>query len=293
LNEEPSTLPNTTIVMPTWNRFKLEKRAISSVLKQTAQNWELLISDSSSTSELENWIEELQDERIRYLHSPHIWPEYKRRNMSELARGKFIAFLDSDDYWHYDWLAHHITPFNLWHGLGLVWDYAVNINESYRISPKVVQPLRPGLHQKTELAKKLMTYNFVHMSSFLMKTDVLREIGGFPANPLCDWDIAIMSSIKHPTFLLGETLTFCQVDSPGRMSDLLWVKRFTQRRQLTNLIRHPFMSAESWKARLHYFLTHGRKARFTSKWAELHLENEIARSVIALNRSRACEKDGL
>lgn len=94
--------PLVTIMMTTYNRAELISEAIDSVLLQTFQEWELLILDDASTDDTANVVETwtAKDHRIIYLPSPNNLGITKNRNRGfPLARGKYIAVLDSDDYW--------------------------------------------------------------------------------------------------------------------------------------------------------------------------------------------------
>lgn len=88
--------------MPCYNAGRYIKESIDSVLAQTYENWELLITDDASK---DNSIEIIQcycekDSRINVLVSRQNQGIAKTRNLSiERAKGRFIAFLDNDDLW--------------------------------------------------------------------------------------------------------------------------------------------------------------------------------------------------
>jgi teichuronic acid biosynthesis glycosyltransferase TuaG len=88
--------------MPSYNAGRYIKESIDSVLAQTYENWELLITDDASK---DNSFEIIQrycekDSRINLLVSKQNHGIAKTRNLSiERAKGRFIAFLDNDDLW--------------------------------------------------------------------------------------------------------------------------------------------------------------------------------------------------
>ena len=63
--------PLISIYMPTWNRQQLAIRAIKSVLRQDYEHWEMLIVDdcSSSFEQLQRFVDELGDSRVRYIRN--------------------------------------------------------------------------------------------------------------------------------------------------------------------------------------------------------------------------------
>ena len=90
-----------SIIMPTYNSATYIEAAIGSVLEQDYTNWELLIVDDCSTDNTKQVIEPfLSDERIHYFKSKERAGAAVCRNHAlRKAKGRWIAFLDSDDIW--------------------------------------------------------------------------------------------------------------------------------------------------------------------------------------------------
>jgi glycosyltransferase involved in cell wall biosynthesis len=90
-----------SIIMPTHNSYEYTRLAIISVLGQSYNNWELLITDDCSTdNSYINLRNEFNDERIKFFQlSKNSGPAVARNNSIKYANGKFIAFLDGDDKW--------------------------------------------------------------------------------------------------------------------------------------------------------------------------------------------------
>ena len=93
-----------SIIMPTYNRAELIKLALDSVIKQSFQNWELLVIDNESTDRTREVVElfAAKDSRIKYFNvkkNPKSGiSSYLNFGMKE-ASGKYIARLDDDDEW--------------------------------------------------------------------------------------------------------------------------------------------------------------------------------------------------
>ena len=91
-----------SIIMPNYNCEKYIEETVNSVLNQTYQNWELLIVDDCSS---DNSLEilkrfEQNDNRIKvYVNETNKGAAYSRNLALREAKGKWIAFLDSDDLW--------------------------------------------------------------------------------------------------------------------------------------------------------------------------------------------------
>lgn len=90
-----------SIIMPSYNTGEYIKQTINSVLAQTYKNWELIIVDDCSTDSTDEIVEQfLTDKRIKYLKNEHNSGAAVSRNRAlREAKGKWIAFLDSDDLW--------------------------------------------------------------------------------------------------------------------------------------------------------------------------------------------------
>ena len=95
--------PKISVIIPTHNRGELLKKAISSVLNQTFEDFELIIVDEASVDNTErivkNFIE--RDDRIKYLRYEvnSGKPSIARNRGIAVAKGEYLAFLDSDDEW--------------------------------------------------------------------------------------------------------------------------------------------------------------------------------------------------
>lgn len=90
-----------SIIMPSYNTGRFIAESIRSVLAQTYENWELIIVDDCSTDNTDEIIATYTDPRIRYLKNKVNSGAAVSRNWGlREAKGRWIAFLDSDDLWH-------------------------------------------------------------------------------------------------------------------------------------------------------------------------------------------------
>ena len=99
-NKLVSKKPLISVIIPTFNRETLLKRAIISVLNQTYQNLEIVIIDDASKDGTEKLVNNFQDSRINYFKNDRNQGVQISRNRGlEIAKGLFISFLDDDDFW--------------------------------------------------------------------------------------------------------------------------------------------------------------------------------------------------
>lgn len=106
--------PYFSVVIPAYNVESYIEETITSVLRQTFNDWELLVVDDGSTDRTREKLGAFKDERIRVLTIPNGGVSRARNLGIEKAAGKFIAFLDGDDVWHpghlsraYEYLSSH------------------------------------------------------------------------------------------------------------------------------------------------------------------------------------------
>lgn len=100
-----------SIIMPSYNTGRFIKETIESVLAQSYPDWELIIVDDCSTDNTDEVVNEfLWDERIRYIkNNRNSGAAVSRNRALREAKGKWIAFLDSDDLWQPEKLQRQIA----------------------------------------------------------------------------------------------------------------------------------------------------------------------------------------
>ena len=102
--------PLVSVIMPAYNSAEFIAESINSVLNQQHQNWELLIVNDCSTDQTVEAIKPfLTDARVFLINNEiNLGGAGSRNKAIELAKGRFVAFLDSDDLWTPDKLARQI-----------------------------------------------------------------------------------------------------------------------------------------------------------------------------------------
>ena len=92
--------PAWSVIIPTYNRADLLMRSVGSVLDQTFTDFEVFIVDDGSIDHTSDAVAAMMDERIIYLRQERNLGVAAARNRGlDQARGRFVAFLDSDDQW--------------------------------------------------------------------------------------------------------------------------------------------------------------------------------------------------
>lgn len=92
-------MPKISVLMPVYNAEDYLAEAIDSVLTQTFTDWELLIGDDGSTDNTESIVMSYSDSRIKYYkNTENRGHTYTKYTLLDKSSGKYIAFLDADDF---------------------------------------------------------------------------------------------------------------------------------------------------------------------------------------------------
>jgi glycosyltransferase involved in cell wall biosynthesis len=93
--------PFFSVIIPAYNREYLIEETIKSVISQTFENWECIVVDDGSTDNTRNVILSLseKDQRIKYIYQENAERSAARNNGIRNAKGEYICFLDSDDFY--------------------------------------------------------------------------------------------------------------------------------------------------------------------------------------------------
>jgi len=108
---EVTRVPTVSVIIPVFNRQAVLRRAIDSVLSQSFTDYELIVVDDGSTEPLADALDGVPEKvNLRFLHHDTNRGAAAARNTgAQAAKGRYIAFLDSDDAWHSEKLARQIA----------------------------------------------------------------------------------------------------------------------------------------------------------------------------------------
>lgn len=172
-------MPKVSIVIPTYNRAWLLRKAILSVLNQTYQDFEIIVVDDASNDNTIDVISALNDKRIKYIRNEYNKGEAGARNTGILnTNGQYIAFLDDDDEWLPKKLELQVNKFeNSPQKVGLI--YTGIIRYHYKENKLIRKNQSIPLH-KGEMYHILMKRNIIGPPScVLIRRKCMEKIGLF------------------------------------------------------------------------------------------------------------------
>jgi glycosyltransferase involved in cell wall biosynthesis len=169
--------PLVSVVIPTYNHARVLGRALASVVAQTVRDWEAIVVNNHSTDDTRAVVERIGDPRIGLVdYANHGVIAASRNEGIRRARGRYVAFLDSDDEWMPEKLEACLALMHPEVGL-------VGHGELWRDAAGHDRPMVYGPAERTTYDALLWRGNCISTSAVVVRTDALRAVGGFDEDP--------------------------------------------------------------------------------------------------------------
>jgi len=216
----PETEKNlVSVIIPTYNRAGIIGDTIRSVLNQTYDQFEIIVVDDGSSDNTRQVLEKFNDQRIRYFwYANSGLPAVARNRGLALARGEFIAFVDSDDIWLPEKLAKQVKILKENPDIFLVYTkcFIRKNGKTFSISPK--NPKSGDI-----FIRLYMAYNFIPCLTVLMRNS--NTLYCFDENPALraaeDYDLWLRIAHKERITFIDEPLGIYSMHSENISSDAL------------------------------------------------------------------------
>lgn len=170
--EEKSGSPLVSVIMPAYNAEPYIEEAIRSVLNQTLTDLELIVIDDCSPDDCFAIAHEFadRDQRVTVLRNEFNSGVAVTRNRGiDLARGEYIAFLDSDDVWHPEKLERQLSRMREENSVISYCSYAIIDPAGQRIRADYLVPARVTFGE-------LLKENCIQCSAMLIRSDIVKRI---------------------------------------------------------------------------------------------------------------------
>jgi glycosyltransferase involved in cell wall biosynthesis len=196
-----------SIIMPVYNREQTVKKAIESVLSQTYSHFELIIVDDASTDQSATIIRSIIDERIRYFsHDTNRGGSAARNTGILQAKGKWLAFQDSDDIWKEDKLEKQMQFV-----FGMNSDSLSIIYTSFTRHKEGIKELIPQRDDRKKhgyIHKELIEENFISTQTVLLPKECFTPNQLFDEDlpRFQDWELWLRLSLSYPFIWIEEPL---------------------------------------------------------------------------------------
>lgn len=224
--------PQASLILPSHNRAALLPAAICSVLAQTFQDFELIVVDDGSTDGTHEVLAVFRDARIRMIRLEQQAGAAAARNAGVAqARGDWIGFMDSDLQWAPEKLERQFRALkSAPEHVG-----AVFCAHWLREGGRLHRVPSPGLQVPAGgWVARLLQGNLVDTSALLVRSHLLRDIGGFdPEMPrFQDWDLALrlcrvteFQFLDEPLYLSTRYQDSISMNAPAAVAALRLLQR--------------------------------------------------------------------
>jgi glycosyltransferase involved in cell wall biosynthesis len=218
-----------TVVIPCYNHARYLGRTLQSIIDQTYTNWEAIVIDNHSTDNFDEVMTSFINPRINFLKIHNNGVIGASRNAGILAaKGEWIAFLDSDDWWTTDKLQLCFEHINdkvdlVYHNLEIVSDkqklFSRKIVNSWQVRTPVLIDL-------------LLKGNAICNSSVVVRKRLLEQIGGI------DESVEMIASEDYNTWLRIAQLSEKFVYLPRRLGYYMVHNQSISQKDTSVSVRH-------------------------------------------------------
>jgi len=306
--ESPAETGLVTVVIPTYNRSAIVRRAIESALKQTYRNLECVVVDDGSSDDTRAVIQSYGS-RIRYIYQENAGVTAARNVAIRHARGEFLAFLDSDDLWKPWRIESQVAALRRHPEAGLAWTdmtaversgteicerylrtmYAAHSRVSVEREMRQVDTLgalcaKPPVEYSSapvrcgDLFSEILLGNLLHTSTVLVRREWVERVGGFDPTFVRageDYEFYVRLCSLGPVIFIDAPSTLYCVGAPDQL---------TRPSMLLEIARNNLRTIKKWVPHAGSHLTLPRRAlqtRFADSYgwlgeAELDAGNRLA-----------------
>ncbi|MCI0512455.1 glycosyltransferase [candidate division KSB1 bacterium] len=216
-------MPLVSIIIPTFDRAPLLADAIRSVLKQTFQDFELIIVDDGSTDETSLIVSQIAP-RARYFYQSRQGVSAARNTGIRQAQGRYLAFLDSDDLWRKKKLEIQLAAIQQDASIQICYTNEIWLRNGQHLNQK-------KKHQKYSgwILEQLLPLCIISPSSVLIAREVLETVGLFDESLIVceDYDLWLRIGVRYPIHFIDQPLIYKRGGHADQLSQQHWgIDRF-------------------------------------------------------------------
>ena len=238
-------MASVSVIIPTFNRYPLLRLAVDSVLKQTHRDIEIIVIDDGSTDDTPALFAQ-QFPSVHYVKIDHSGLPAVARNVGiRLAKGEFVAFLDSDDQWLPNKLSKQVEPLQRNPDIGLA---CSNAFVMYDDRDELSRPYLPNAQgTAAHTLETLLDDNFVITSTAVVRRSLFDQVGLFEEAAALqfgeDYDLWLRIAAMSEILYIPDPLAVYR-DIPshsiraGLSQAMYWQARLLIVRRLRRFLKH-------------------------------------------------------
>ncbi|MCA1990882.1 MAG: glycosyltransferase [Coleofasciculus sp. S288] len=200
-------MPKISVIIPAYNAMAYLPETVESVLNQTFDDFELVIINDGSSDDIEQWVSQITDSRIRLISQKNQGLAAARNTGIAHARSEYLAFLDADDLWEPTKLEKQVRILEENSEVGLVYTWVAYIDENGQPTGRVFKNQAEG-----DVWEKLTEHNIVECGSVAMvRRSCFETCGDFDRNLRSfaeDWDMWLRIASRYPFKAVQEPLVY-------------------------------------------------------------------------------------
>lgn len=205
--------PLVTVGIPVYNFEKYIDFCLRSVLSQTYRNVEVIVVDDRSADATGRRLKKYGVKVKIFYHRVNHGNVATYNDLIERARGKYFSLLSGDDGLKNDCLARSVAILEKNPRVGLTYTAVEVIDEKDEVVKVTKNGEKNYLCDRSDFERMLVAGNFIATPGVVMRTKILREVGGYdPAFPATnDWDMWLKVSQRYCLAYIGEPLAYYRV----------------------------------------------------------------------------------
>jgi glycosyltransferase involved in cell wall biosynthesis len=251
-----------SVVIPSYNHAPYIRQAVESVLAQTHVDLELIVIDDGSTDTSVDYLRTVRDPRFTLIEQANAGAHNAINKGLALAKGKYLAILNSDDAFHPKRLETCVSTLEKGEvELVATWIEVINqkgkvlgVKEGWRnMLPWTINQSKPDLPGVNEFTQNLLMTNFVSTTSNIVFTrKVYEQIGGMRnLRFVHDWDFLLRVALKFKCELIEIPLIQYRTHQSNTISsnrawmlfEICWIFSVHLKRFSADIFRRPYDAA--------------------------------------------------
>jgi len=206
-------VPKVSVILPCYNGDKFIRETLESALYQTYNDIEIIVVDDGSTDDSKAIIKSFSDPCIKYFYKENEGVSVARNHGIRFSKGKYIAFLDSDDLWLPEKIELQLKEIERQKDIYFVCSGFYLIDSRGQVLDKI------KVKNSTNILKDLLLDGNIigPPSSVLVKREVFKSIGDFDPflSTSADWDLWIRIAQRYPLAYIDKPLIKYRIHEAG------------------------------------------------------------------------------
>ncbi len=238
-----SANPCISVIIPTYNRCWILKEAIDSVLSQKFTDFEIIVVDDGSNDATSVLLSAYEDQIIT-IHQENRGVSAARNAGILIAKGNYVAFLDSDDKWLSEKLSCQVSFFQVHAEAVICQTDEIWIRNGVRVNPKNQHKKLSGMIFEPSLQLCL-----VSPSAVMIKRSLFDEVGLFnEAFPACeDYDLWLRIGLYYPIYLIERQMVIKRGGHDDQLSRNSGLDRY-RIQSIVNILESHLLTQQYYQA---------------------------------------------